>query len=108
MNTDRPYRLDDEIALITGGGTGLGLGIARCLVAAGSKVVIVGRREGELNKAVAELGKNAFALPHDVTQFDRAGELIDRADKMAGGKISILVNNAGIHLKKPATQTSAA
>ena len=108
MSIDHPFRLDDEIALITGGGTGLGLGMARCFVAAGAKVVVVGRREAELAKAVAELGKSAYAMPHDVTQFDRAGELIERAQNAAGRPVSILVNNAGIHLKKPATQTNAA
>src|SRR5262249_11363731 len=108
MNIDHPFRLDNEIALITGGGTGLGLGMARCFVAAGAKVVIVGRREAELSKAVGELGKSVFAVPHDVTQFDRAARLIERAQEAAGGAISIVVNNAGIHLKKPATQTSAA
>jgi gluconate 5-dehydrogenase len=105
---DLPFRLDNEIALITGGGTGLGLGMARCFTAAGARVVLVGRRESELTRAVAELGNRAFAMAHDVTQFDRAGELIGRAQQAADGPISILVNNAGIHLKKPATQTSGA
>jgi NAD(P)-dependent dehydrogenase (short-subunit alcohol dehydrogenase family) len=102
------FRLENEIALITGGGTGLGLGMARCFVESGARAVLVGRRGAELAQAVAELGNNAFAVPHDVTQVDRAAELIDRAGKAAGGDITILVNNAGVHLKKPATQTTAA
>ena len=39
-----PFRLDGEVALITGGGTGLGLGIAQCFVEAGAKVILLGRR----------------------------------------------------------------
>ena len=108
MNEMRnPFRLENEIALITGGGTGLGLGIARCFVEAGARVVLVGRREPELSQAAMALGKNAFGMPHDVTEVERAHELMERAAQTAGD-ITILVNNAGVHLKKPATQTTAA
>ena len=103
---DNPFRLDAETALITGGGTGLGLGMARCMVSAGAKVVLVGRREAELRKAASELGANASFIAHDVTQLDRAGELIQRAEEVSKSPISILINNAGIHLKKAADQTS--
>jgi len=54
--TQNPVRLEGETAIITGGGTGLGLAMARCLIASGSKVVIAGRREAELQKAVKALG----------------------------------------------------
>jgi gluconate 5-dehydrogenase len=46
-----PFSLKGEIALITGGGSGLGLGMAKSLVAAGAKVVLVGRREDVLKTA---------------------------------------------------------
>ena len=62
MNSENPFRLDNETALITGGGTGIGLGIARCMVKAGARVVLVGRRENELASACAELGANASFL----------------------------------------------
>jgi len=101
-----PFRLDDEVALITGGGTGLGFGIAQCLAAAGAKVVLVGRREAELTNAAASIGAQASFVAHDVTQLNRAGELIAAAERTAGAPISILVNNAGIHLKKPAVETT--
>jgi NAD(P)-dependent dehydrogenase (short-subunit alcohol dehydrogenase family) len=101
-----PFRLDNETAVITGGGTGLGLGMARCMVRAGAKVVLVGRREAELRKAADELGANAFVVPHDVTQLDRAAELLKRAESASKSPVSILVNNAGIHLKKAAADTS--
>lgn len=102
------FRLDNETALITGGGTGLGLGMARCFVAAGAKVVLVGRREAELRSAASELGSAAFVVPHDVTELDRAADLINRAESIAGSAVSILVNNAGIHLKKKAHETTPA
>jgi len=110
MNKQRlnsAFDLTGQTALITGGGTGLGFGMAQCCVASGAKVVLVGRRQQELDKARASLGKNAFALVGDVTQLETAPKIIDEAEKLAG-PISILVNNAGVHLKKPATETSDA
>src|SRR5206468_8968725 len=97
---DDPFRLDNETALITGGGTGLGLGMARCFVAAGARVVLVGRREAELASASKELGSAASFVSHDITQLDRAADLIHRAESVSKSAISILVNNAGVHLKK--------
>lgn len=99
------FRLEGETALITGGGTGLGLGMAKCLAGAGAKVVLVGRREPELQQAAAEIGALASFVAHDITQLSRAGELIAAAEKVAGGPVTILVNNAGVHLKKPAAET---
>lgn len=101
------FNLDGQIALITGGGTGLGLGMAKCFLAAGAKVILVGRRKEELEKACASLGENAFALAGDVTKLETIPALVEQAEKIAG-PISILVNNAGVHLKKPALETSDA
>jgi NAD(P)-dependent dehydrogenase (short-subunit alcohol dehydrogenase family) len=95
------FSLRGETALITGGGSGLGLGMARCMIAAGAKVVLVGRRDSVLKDACAELGPNAFCESCDVTDFKSAGALVDRV-----GDISILVNNAGIHLKRAAVDTT--
>jgi len=100
MKQEIPFRLEGETALITGGGTGIGFGIARCMAQAGARVVLVGRREGELAKAAAELGANATFVAQDVTRFDEMPALVQRAEQAAGSPISILVNNAGVHLKK--------
>jgi len=102
-----PFSLKGEVALITGGGSGLGLGIAKSFVAAGAKVILVGRRVDVLETAAKSLGKNAKFEAHDITRLEAAGELIQRAEKHSGA-ISILVNNAGIHLKKPAVEIKAA
>lgn len=103
-----PFNLRGETALITGGGTGLGLGIARCLAAAGARVVLVGRRADTLAAAASALGSQAFPMPADITQLDQAPALVAAAEEAAGAPISILVNNAGTHLKKPAVETSPA
>ena len=100
-----PFSLEGQTALITDGGTGLGFGIATSFVQAGAKVVIVGRREEELSKAVATLGDSASYQVHDITQLDQAQSLIDRVTDSHGG-INILVNNAGIHIKKKAVETT--
>jgi gluconate 5-dehydrogenase len=100
-----PFSLAGHIAVVTGGGTGLGLGIARCYVQAGARVVIVGRREQVLQSAARELGHETQYRIHDVTHFDQNSELIDEIEK-AVGPIDILVNNAGNHLKKPALETT--
>jgi len=100
-----PFSLVGETALITGGGSGLGLGIAECFVQAGARVVLVGRRRDVLEAAVKTLGKGAEFETHDVTKHEEAGALIQRLSKRVG-PISILVNNAGVHLKKPAIETT--
>jgi gluconate 5-dehydrogenase len=107
LKSTLPFDLTGQTALITGGGTGLGLGMARCFVASGARVVLVGRRREELDKARAALGKNAFALDGDVTKLETAPAVIEQAEKLAG-PVTILVNNAGVHLKKPTVETSDA
>jgi gluconate 5-dehydrogenase len=77
-------------------------------VQAGARVVLVGRRESELSKAVASLGSNAQYIVHDVTAFDQAGELIRKADGAFGTPVTILANNAGINMKKSAVETTTA
>ena len=104
--TNNPFGLPDRTALITGGASGLGLGMARCFVEAGARVVLVGRREEELKKAVAELGMRANYVCHDVTKVGAAEQLIEWATRAAGTSIDILINNAGVHLKKPAVTTT--
>ena len=97
------FSLQGETALITGGGSGLGLGIASCFVQAGAEVVLVGRRQDVLENAVKQLGSSARCIVHDVTELERAEDLIAKA-----GAVSILVNNAGLHLKKAAHETTPA
>mgnify|MGYP001545743092 CR=1 FL=1 len=99
------FDLSGQTALITGGGTGLGLGMARCLAAVGARVVLVGRRQAELAAARATVGENAYALPGDITRLESIPALIDAAEQLAG-PLTLLINNAGVHLKKPAVETT--
>lgn len=63
-------------------------------------------REPELQQACKEIGDKAGYVPFDVTQLQEAPTLIPQAQQVAGSTISILVNNAGIHVKKPAIDTT--
>ena len=101
------FSLKGEIALITGGGSGLGLGVAECFVQAGARVILVGRRRDVLQKAVTKIGRAAIFEVHDITALEETEVMIQRIQKRVG-PISILVNNAGIHLKKPAIDTTPA
>lgn len=100
------FSLKGETALITGGGTGLGLGIASCMVAAGARVVITGRREEPLKKAASDLGRNAGYIVHDIDQAETAKSFVSETEAAVGRPVTILVNNAGTHLKKPAAETT--
>jgi NAD(P)-dependent dehydrogenase (short-subunit alcohol dehydrogenase family) len=99
-----PFRLDGEVALITGGGSGLGLGMAKAMHAAGAQVVLVGRREEMVRGAAEDLGAGAHWQTADVTEFAALPALVDRVIAKTG-KVSILLNNAGINFKKLAVDT---
>jgi NAD(P)-dependent dehydrogenase (short-subunit alcohol dehydrogenase family) len=102
---DTPFSLSGETALITGGGTGLGLGIAHAFVEAGARVMLVGRRPHVLAEAATELGEAAAWEAHDILRYDAIDELVVKVSHRVG-PVSILVNNAGIHLKKPAMEVT--
>ena len=99
------FSLEGKLALITGGGTGIGLDIARCMIQAGATVVITGRREQPLQEAIAELGERAHYQTNDVTDLGALESLVE-AVEASYGPIDILVNNAGINMKKPALQVT--
>ena len=95
------FRIDGKTAVITGGGSGLGLGIARVFIAAGAKVVIIGRNEDKLKTSQQELGDNAYYRVFDISDKKNIPSLVEDIEHNVG-QIDILVNCAGVHLKKPA------
>jgi len=95
------FSLDGKLALITGGGSGIGFDIARCMVLAGADVVITGRREQPLRDAVDMLGEKGHYMVNDVTNRDSLEDLVATIEATQG-PIDILINNAGINMKKPA------
>lgn len=100
------FSLEGNIAVITGAATGLGNAMAKCLTAAGAKVIVVGIESEEiLKKACEDIGNDAGYYQFNVTDTDHTEELVKRIID-DHGKIDILINNAGIHCKKPVEDTS--
>lgn len=101
-------RLDDQVAVVTGGGGGIGRAIALALSAVGAHVVIgdiIEERCTETVSRISALGGEALGIPTDVTDTEQVRHLIDRA-KEALGRIDILVNNAGGVSPKPFLEQS--
>jgi NAD(P)-dependent dehydrogenase (short-subunit alcohol dehydrogenase family) len=90
-------RLDGQVALVTGGGRGIGRAIGAALAAAGSRVALAARSEAELDEAVAEAeaaGGMVRAWTLDVTDLDAVAGVVEQVEA-ALGPITLLVNNAG-------------
>lgn len=112
MEERSPLALDATaglVALITGGGTGIGAATAREFARTGAKVAICGRRAEPIESVGAELAKagaEVLALPHlDVREPDEASALIE-AVLGRFGRIDVLINNAGGQFAAPAEQIS--
>ena len=88
-------KLDGKVAVVTGGSGGIGFGAAKRLVADGAYVFITGRRQAELDAAVAEIGRNVTGVQGDVSKLQDLDRLFATV-KERKGKIDILFANAGI------------
>jgi NAD(P)-dependent dehydrogenase (short-subunit alcohol dehydrogenase family) len=91
------FSLDGRVAIITGGGTGIGRGIALVLAEHGADVVLAARRPEPLAstaKEIEALGRSALRVPTDVTSPEQCEELVS-ATMREFGHVDILVNNAG-------------
>ena len=102
------FRLDGQVAVITGAGKGIGASIARAFAEAGADVVIGARTEADLARVAQEvsaLGRRALAVPTNVMEPVQLQQLVDRA-RAEFGRIDILVNNAGGFPPKPIAQTT--
>src|SRR5437588_8287424 len=92
--------LSGKIAVVTGGGSGVGKAVARLFLANGAKVAIAGRDLAKLEAAAAEFaaGDAVMAMPADVSVADECDTLIAAATNRFG-RVDVLVNNAGTNLK---------
>ena len=109
MSVIDKFRLDGQVAIITGAGKGIGAGIARAFAEAGADVVIGARTQADLEKVAADVqsfDRRALVVPTDVLDLDQLQRLADAAVEHFG-RIDILVNNAGGFPPKPVAQTSA-
>jgi len=92
--------LDGKIAVVTGGSSGIGLATAQRFVQEGAYVLITGRRQSELDKAVNQIGKNVTDVQADVSNLEDLRRLYDVV-KQQKGRIDILFANAGIAESAP-------
>ncbi len=99
--------LNNSVALVTGGGSGVGLKTAELLCAAGSKVMLLGSNKDKLDKAVARLpNEQTASYAGDVRNSTTAEAAIKAATEKFAGPVDILINNAGTILRSSATDTS--
>ncbi len=97
--------LAGRVALVTGGGSGIGRGIAEALVAHGARVGIVGRNAERLQAAAAAMGERCVAAPADVRDPKAIEAALDVVTA-AHGAIDIVVNSAAGNFLAPAAQLS--
>ena len=97
--------LSGQVALVTGGGTGIGKAIAQAMHKEGAKIIIVGRKEEILKEAQAELGSDVEMMTCDVTQEDQVKKVYENV-MSNHGKIDILINNAGMAAKAKSYEMS--
>ena len=93
-------RLHNKVAVITGGNSGIGLATAKRYVEEGAYVFIFGRRQEELDKAVAEIGSNVTAVRGDVTNLDDIDRLYAEVARIKG-TFDVLVAAAGVVVLEP-------
>ncbi len=87
-------KLEGKVALVTGGSTGLGLATAELFAAEGAQVFITGRRQAELDAAVARIGNDAIGVRGDISRLSELDQLYEMIHKKAR-RIDVLFANAG-------------
>lgn len=96
------FKMNDKVAIVTGGSKGLGLAMAEALASAGAKLMIVSRTQAECDVAAEKItqlyGTEAFGLAVDVTSQEDT-EKMAAACKEKFGRIDVLINSAGINIR---------
>jgi 7-alpha-hydroxysteroid dehydrogenase len=96
------FRLDGKVAVVTGGGRGIGRGIALGLAECGADVVVIARRQHDLDEVAAEIearGRRAMAISADVLDWEAIPAALDRVVAELGA-LDVMVNNAGGNLDR--------
>jgi NAD(P)-dependent dehydrogenase (short-subunit alcohol dehydrogenase family) len=90
-------KLNNKVAVITGGTSGIGLAIAKRFAQEGAKVAVTGRNQKSIDQAIAEIGPNGLGIQGDVSKLD---DLTRIYQTVAGhfGKIDTLIVNAGVYI----------
>jgi len=94
-----------KLAIVTGGGSGIGLAITEKFVEHNIRTIIIGRNRQKLDAAKDRLGARCIPLAADLSNLDAIPALVQDISTRYG-RIDILVNNAGINLKKPFTEVT--
>ncbi len=100
-------KLENKVAVITGGNSGIGLSTAKLFQAEGARVVITGRRQDVVDSAVKEIGGDSVGFTSDASKLDDIVALYDNI-KERFGKIDVLFLNAGIAKFGPFTSVDEA
>lgn len=103
MAAGSPFDLGGRVALVTGGGSGLGFAIAAGLAGAGARVAISGRNAAKLESAAARLaaeGHEVRVIPFDVTDRAAVNDAVAELARVTGG-VDIVVNNAAVNKRAP-------
>ena len=100
-------KLENKVAVITGGNSGIGLSTAKLFQAEGARVVITGRRQDVVDSAVKEIGGDSIGFKSDTSKLDDIAALYEKV-KEQFGKIDILFLNAGIAKFGPFTSVDEA
>lgn len=103
-----PFGLQDQVAIVTGGGTGIGKAISEALALSGADVVICSRKMENLEPTagrIEEIGRKSLAIACDVRKEDEVNNVVEQTVGKFG-KLDILVNNAGASFVCPLEDVS--
>ena len=95
-------KLENKVAVVTGGNSGIGLATAKLFAQQGAKVAITGRNQDTIDSAVAAIGKDAIGITNNVADVNSLNGLYQNISSTLG-KIDVLVVNAGVYIAAPLT-----